>query len=403
MTARGIRPADILLPRVESMERWSVVACDQFTENADYWRRVDDYVGGAPSTLRMILPEAEIGRGDVGERIGRIEETMEKYVREGIFEEHRDAMFYVERGQSGGLRRRGVVCMLDLMEYDYSPESGSLIRATEKTVEERIPPRVAIRSGALLELPHIVVFIDDDKKRVIDALSRGKSGMKKLYGFDLMENGGRIDGWEISEDQKQRLLEDVGELEESTPMLYAVGDGNHSLAAAKALFEKQRAGMSESEWKNLPSRYALAEIVSLHDEAIVFKSIHRALSGADPGAVLAALAPLCARGAGDINWFAGERRGSFSFSDASALPARALQDFLDGYVAANGGRIDYVHGHGALEKLCSGKDTIGFELPDSDKERLFSLVIEHGPLPRKTFSVGRAVDKRYYLESREIR
>jgi hypothetical protein len=386
------------------MEKWSVVACDQFTDDAEYWRRVNEYVGAAPSTLRMILPEADIGRGDVAERIDRIDETMEEYMRGGIFETHRGAVFYVEREQSGGLKRRGIICALDLTQYDYSPGSGSLIRATEKTVAERIPPRVAIREGAALELPHVVVFIDDAKNRVIEPLSTEKSEMKKLYGFSLMEGGGRIDGWEISERQKARLFSDVGALEENTPMLYAVGDGNHSLAAAKALYEKQREGLSDDEWKKLPSRFALAEIVSLRDPAIIFKSIHRALSGVEPELVLRALRPLCESAeTGNIKWMTSGGSGSFSFSDGAALPTRALQDFLDAYVEKNGGSVHYVHGGAALKKLCRDGNTIGFDLPDSGKGELFSLVMERGPLPRKTFSVGRATDKRYYLESRRIR
>ena len=289
----GFYPTDILLPKAADMEKWAVVACDQFTSEPEYWARVEETVGDAPSALRLILPEAELKAADVDARIEKINAAMEDYLCRDLFTTLKDALVYVERTQSDGKVRHGLVGMVDLDAYDFTPGSGALIRATEGTVLERIPPRAKVRRNAAIELPHVMLLIDDPDKTVIEPLTAGAAGREKLYDFELMEGGGRIKGWRLSDAQLDAVADALtglcsdAEMQRkygvsgARPLLFAVGDGNHSLATAKACREEQGDA-------NPLARFALVEVVNNHDDALQFEPIHRVLFGVKPQDVLSA-------------------------------------------------------------------------------------------------------------------
>lgn len=404
----GIAPVDILLPNC-NLSKWSVIACDQFTAQPDYWRRVEENVGSAPSSLRLILPEAYLNECSAEESVARINETMEQYLNQHLFTTQENAMIYVEREITGGGKRRGLVCRVDLEEYDYHPGSQALIRATEKTVLERIPPRVHIREHAPLELPHVMILMDDSARSVIAPLEAHKDEMEKLYGFTLMEGGGRIEGWRLDDASVQRVAEDVAFLRRQTELLFAVGDGNHSLAAAKEIYERDKGRTPREQWADLPSRWALAEIVSLNDPGVVFLPIHRMAFGVDAEQMLEAFGayyPDAIPGEGEghvIRWCCKERGGAITVPHPeAALAVETLQNFLDDYLARHGGALDYIHDVSAVEEMSSQTRCMGFLLPEFPRGSLFPYVKEHGALPRKTFSIGHGRDKRYYLEARAL-
>ena len=408
------RPADILLPKDCEYSKWSVVACDQYTSQPEYWQRVEEYVGRAPSTLRLILPESCLEGPNVETDIMEINNTMSRYLRDGRFVEHPSALFYVERTLDNGKVRRGLMGMVDLEQYDYEPGSSAPIRATEGTVLSRIPPRVAVRKNAPVELPHVMLLVDDPDQT---------SSMQVLYDFDLMERGGHIKGWELTEDQQAQVARALSALadpakfnarygtQDAAVMLFAVGDGNHSLATAKECYERQKRLTPPEHWANLPARYALVELDNLHDASLEFEPIHRLVFGAKPEELLEALTeyyPGAKRGDGDghkLAYVYGETQGVVSVPDPAAqLPVGTLQNFLDWYLARHKGvRVDYIHGEDVVRKLAAQPDTVGFLLPAMGKEELFPTVIRDGVLPRKTFSMGEAHDKRFYLEARKIR
>ena len=411
----GFYPADILLPRGADMEKWAVVACDQFTSEPAYWERVENTVGGAPSTLRLILPEAELKAPDVERRIEKINASMDDYLARGVFETLRDSLVYVERGQSDGKLRHGLIGMIDLDAYDFTPGSGALIRATEGTVLERIPPRAKVRRNAALELPHVMLLIDDPDKTVIEPLSAQSGGMEKLYDFDLMENGGHIRGFRLSDAQTDAVARALAGLctaeamekkygvSDVAPLLFAVGDGNHSLATAKACWEEQRG-------KNPLARYALVEVVNNHDDALQFEPIHRVLFGVEPKDLLAAFRafyPGAYEGKGEghaIEVVYEGYSGFWTVPDPKVqLAVGTLQAFLDEYLKTHGGEVDYIHGDDVTRELGAKPGNMGFLLPAMGKEQLFKTVMADGVLPRKTFSMGHAQDKRYYIEARRIR
>ena len=381
--------ADILLP-AGGFERWAVVACDQYTSQPEYWEEVDRLVGEAPSSLRITLPEVYLEEPDVDKRIGAVNAAMKSYLDGGIFREYRDSMIYVERTLSDGRVRRGVVGAVDLEAYDYRPGAVSAIRATEGTVLSRIPPRVKIRQDAPLELPHIMILIDDPGKTVIPCAPDGEI----LYDFDLMMGGGHLRGSLLGKEAisnlKKALLAIAGERE--NPLLFAVGDGNHSLATAKACYRKE----------NPLSRYALAEIVNIHDPALDFEPIYRVVFGVDPEDLLSrAKAHFQSGTEHPVTCLFGEKRDGFS---VDGLAAGALQDFLDGYLSGReGATVDYIHGEDTVRELSQKPGTVGFLFDGISKSELFPYVEKHGALPRKTFSMGEACDKRFYMESRKIR
>ena len=406
MSNRVFGAADVLLPRVNEMEKWAVVACDQFSSEPEYWARVRRETEGAPSALNLILPEAELGAQDEQERIAQIHAAMRAYLAQGVFEKHERAFVYVERTLVSGAVRRGVVGMVDLERYDYRAGAQAAVRATEKTVVERIPPRMAIRQGAAVELPHVLLLCDDERRALIEPLTLKKDSLPLLYDFELMEHGGRIAGYLVQGGEARALEARIDDYEarcmESSGLCYAVGDGNHSLAAAKACYEAQKAAQDGAQ--DNPARFALVELENIRDDAQVFEPIHRIVTGVEPEALLSALEERCGAAQGHrVAWIAGERRGSVTLSAGiSPLAVGVLQGFLDEYLAAHGGQIDYIHGEDVLERLAQRPDAVGFLLPPMEKGQLFDGVVKDGSLPRKTFSMGHACEKRYYLEARRI-
>lgn len=398
-------PADILLPNVSDMTKWSVVACDQYTGEPEYWRDTEKIVGDAPSTLRLTLPEIYLEEPDVSERIAKIDSNIESYLESGVFREYKNAMIYTRRIQSDGKLREGIVGAVDLEQYDYRRGSSSQIRATEATVAERIPPRLKIRENASCELPHIMILIDDPAKTVIEPLG-GKS-LSKLYDFKFMQGGGSISGYLLDDNAIDGVDNALYELSKKSPMLFAMGDGNHSLATAKEHYEKLKRENPDKDMSNHPARYALCEIVNLHSPALEFEAIHRIVTGVNVGGLMdEMMAALDLRE--DVSKqkigivVNGEVKDMYVHNPLSKLAVGSLQTFLDGYIAAHGGKIDYIHGADVLKNLAKGNDSVGFLLEPMQKSELFGAVIADGALPRKTFSMGHAADKRYYLEARKI-
>lgn len=407
-------PADILLPKVDSMERWAVIACDQFTSDPAYWARVADTVGDAPSTLRLILPEAELGTPQEAAHTQQINENMNAYLKEGLFQEYPDSFVYVERTLQNGSVRKGLVGAVDLDAYDYNAGATSAIRATERTVTERIPPRQRVRRDASIELPHILLLCDDNEKVLIEPVEAVKDTLPKLYDFDLMEDGGHITGWLVSGEAAQSFCDRLTAYTAAcpkkyedlpgAPLVFAVGDGNHSLATAKSCYEELKRNHPGEDLSNHPARYALVELENIHDDAQKFEPIHRVVVDTDPQALLKALEPWCAPGGYPIEWYAGTQSGTVYLDPSrSQLEVGALQQFLDEYLARNPGKIDYIHGDDDLKNLAAQENAIGFLLPAMAKSQLFRGVVADGVLPRKTFSMGHAREKRYYLEGRKIK
>lgn len=411
--------ADILLPKDADMEKWAVVACDQYTSEPEYWAETERIVGGEPSTLGLILPEVYLEDENVGERIDAIHRNMENYLAQGVFAEHKNAFVYLERVQSDGLVRAGIVGKLDLEQYDYRKGSKSLVRATEATVVERIPPRIRIRNGAPIELPHIMILIDDAAGTVVEPLTAKKDSFEKVYDFKLMQGGGSITGRLVDGESAQgvvRALEALGDIDafnskyglsETQPLVYAMGDGNHSLATAKEFYEQLKAANPGKDLSDHPARYALVEIVNLHSEALRFEAIHRIVTGVDTAALMNALTDKLRLSADKaeqritvVN--GSERKELYVHAPLSKLAVGSLQQALDELLPALGGKVDYIHGEDVIERLSQPADAIGFLLPDMGKEELFPTVIVDGALPRKTFSMGHAADKRYYVEARRI-
>ena len=407
-------PADILMPRVDSMEKWAVIACDQFSSQPAYWERVRETAGDAPSTINLILPEAELGTPQEAAHTALINETMAKYLKEGVFQTYARSFVYVERTLESGAIRKGLVGMVDLDAYDYSTGSTSAIRATEKTVVERIPPRMRVRKDAPIELPHILMLCDDHDKVLLEPIAAGKETLPKLYDFDLMEGGGHITGWLVQgkavDDFEARLADYTAHVGEKykglpgVPMVFAVGDGNHSLATAKACYEELKKAHPGEDLSSHPARFALVELENIHDEAQVFEPIHRVITHTDPAAMLRALEDWCAPGGFPVEWYIGQDHGTIYLDKArSQLAVGVLQAFLDQYLADHPGEIDYIHGDADLKELAAQDGAIGFLLPAMEKSQLFRGVIADGILPRKTFSMGHAREKRYYLEGRAIK
>ncbi len=422
-TSLPFKPADILLPQGCDYDKWSVVACDQYTSQPEYWQRVEERVGRAPSALRLILPESSLDGPQVEMDIMDINATMARYVREGRFKTLPGAMIYVERTLFDGRVRRGLVGMADLTGYDYEPGSDALIRATEGVVMSRIPPRVAVRKNASIELPHAMLLCDDPQRTVIEPLGGQTGGMELLYDFELMEQGGHIKGWLLTQAQREQVAGALSALadpaafnarygtQDRPVMLFAVGDGNHSLATAKECYERQRRLVPPERRDSIPARYALCELVNLHDDSLEFEPIHRVVFHTDPAALLDALARRWpgARGGtqGDgpaLRYVRAQDEGTLALPDGAArLPVGALQSFLDDYLMDHPGRVDYIHGEDVAREFAARPGNIAFLLPPLDKRELFPSVIRDGALPRKTFSMGEAHDKRFYLEARKIR
>ena len=424
--ALPFRPAGILLPQNCDLSLWSVVACDQYTSQPEYWQRVEDRVGKAPSALRLILPESCLEGPNVETDIMEINNTMTRYLREGRFRTLPNALIYVERTLDCGKVRRGLVGMVDLERYDYEPGTPAPIRATEGTVLSRIPPRVAVRKNAPIELPHAMLLVDDPDATVIEPLSGRTNAMEPLYDFELMERGGHIRGWLLTREQQVQVAQALTALADpahfqsryglgpdAPVMLFAVGDGNHSLATAKECYERAKKLTPPDQWDSLPARYALCELGNLHDDSLEFEPIHRVVFGVDRENLVEELLrwyPGAFRGTNGqghvLFWTGGGREGTVTVPNPKAqLPVGTLQAFLDDFLVKNpGARVDYIHGEDVARELAgSREDAVAFLLPPMGKERLFPTVIHDGVLPRKTFSMGEAQDKRFYLEARKIR
>lgn len=397
--------ADILLPNGADMTKWAVVACDQYTGEPEYWDNAEKLVGDEKSTLRLILPEIYLEQDGVEERIAKINENIDSYLKSGIFKEYKNSFIYLERVQADGVVRQGLVGAIDLEEYDYHKGSSSQVRATEATVAERIPPRLKIRENASLELPHIMILIDDEERTVIEPLADKK--LEKIYDFELMLGGGYARGYIVPEELHEGIDSALSELKKKCAMLYAMGDGNHSLATAKEHYEKLKRENPDKDLSNHPARYALCEVVNLHSKALQFEAIHRIVTEVDTSDILEKLEEhlgLSNEKSEQGLWvvMGGKRVRKHIHNQLSKLTVGSLQIFLDEYVKANGCKIDYIHGADVLAKLSSAPDSIGFELETMKKEELFPAVVADGALPRKTFSMGHSYDKRYYLEAKKI-
>lgn len=408
--------ADILLPKLDSdgMKKWSVVACDQYTGEPDYWKSVSYTVGNAPSALNLILPEIYLEEPDCEKRIEKINDVMAEYMKNGLFTEYKDCFVLTRRTQANGRLRAGLVGCIDLEMYDYNKGSKSQVRATETTVKSRIPPRVKIRMNAPLELPHIMILIDDPENTVIEPLL--DKDLKPVYDFELMQNGGHLSGAIVSGENADGVLAALDKLAENELkirhwngldkegiLLYAMGDGNHSLATAKECYEqKKRANSPDAEL----ARYALVEIVNLHSPALEFEAIHRVVTGVDADRLVAEMTKELGLADSAEQSFAviiGNEERKFGITKpTSNLTVGSLQAFLDGYLRENGGKIDYIHGEDVVRSLCKEQGSVGFLLPSMAKSELFPTVIKDGALPRKTFSMGHAHDKRFYCEARKI-
>ncbi|MGN0655191.1 MAG: DUF1015 domain-containing protein [Ruminiclostridium sp.] len=415
----AFKAADILLPDIKNMEKWAVVACDQYTGQPDYWERVKNTVGEAPSALNLILPEVYLEEQDVDARIEKIHAAMKEALDNKLFKEYKNALIYIERTQSDGKIRKGIVGMIDLEEYDYRKGSTSAVRATEATVVERIPPRIKIRTGAPLELPHIMILIDDEKKSVIEPCGDFTADKAPIYDFNLMENGGKIKGYLLDEEQQAKVFDALDCLSDNKAfnekyglkdyptLLFAMGDGNHSLATAKEFYEQLKRENPDKDMTNHPARYALAEIVNLHSEALDFEAIHRIVTEVEPEKLMLEMKKALdlSGNPSDQSFTAiigGNEKSYYIHKPSSQLTVGSLQDFLDSYLKENGGKIDYIHGKDVLKQLAANENSIGFILPDMKKSELFPTVIKDGALPRKTFSMGHAEDKRFYVECRKI-
>jgi hypothetical protein len=430
----GIQIPQVYLPKPGTdLTKWAVIACDQFTSQPEYWNDVEKIVGDAPSTLNLTFPEVYLEKPGGEERIKSIQAAMRAYMDQGILQP-REGLVYVERTVDGKTRK-GVVLSLDLEAYDYNKGSSGLIRATEGTIVDRLPPRVKIREGALLELPHILVLIDDPNCTVIEPLQAAKPGLEKLYDFDLMLDSGHLAGYAVNEELENQVVGALRQLakpetfaakynigKDQPVLLFAMGDGNHSLATAKAIWEKAKATVGMDH----PSRYALVEIENVHDEGLEFEPIHRVLFGLKkdlfaelektfganftykPVASAEEMVKLVDNAKGEKQAIGlvggGKSFGVLEIANPSSnLPVGTIQPFIDAFLK-NGGaeKVDYVHGEDVTVKLGSQPGNAGFYLPGMSKSDLFKTVILDGALPRKTFSMGEAREKRFYMEARKI-
>lgn len=425
----AFRFSRILLPsRNIDLKKWAVIACDQYTSEPEYWEDVERFVGDAPSTLHMILPEVYLGSPVEAERVAQSREAMEHYVNDGILEETAPGGIFVKRRFSDGVERKGLMLELDLERYDFSKGSRSLIRPTEQTIVERIPPRIKMRELASLELPHIMVLVDDPQDSLFEALEESTQAREPSYATELMKGGGDLRGYAlVEEDRLERIAAALRNLQAQSAtargdtMLFAVGDGNHSLATAKTHWENLK--RSGSPGPDHPARYALVEVVNLHDPGLRFEPIHRAVFDPPEGMLEELLEKL----GGEHNEVEGAaERLSESMADSEGgaslivcdsereilvkgidlgneIIAARVQGILDEMmVKSPHSAIDFIHGADAAQKLARERGALSVLLPAIARRQLFPYVIERGVLPRKAFSLGEAEEKRYYFEARRI-
>jgi hypothetical protein len=448
LAALGVALPEVLLPaKGVDYAKWAVVACDQYSSERDYWKRVEATVAGAPSTLGLVFPEAYLEDADSEQRIARIQDNMRDYLSRGLLASAGRGLVLVERFTPYEKKPRvGLMLAVDLEAYRYDADSTSLIRPTEGTIVERLPPRMRIRRGAALELPHIMLLLDDPRRSAIEPIYAARTRLPKLYDFDLMLGSGRVRGWQVKEGAALEALADaLGALADPaafearycsvagpgaaggprSPLLFAVGDGNHSLATAKAVWEEIKAARAgEAGLMEHPARYALVELVNVYDEGLPFHPIHRLLSGVGEGELVDALGAYqefeldrfpsaeAAVAAIDAPSDGGHRVACVSPGGAlvitfpkprANLAAGTVQDFLDPFLKAHpGASIDYIHGRESLLALAAKKGNLGLYLPPIEKSGFFATVVRDGVMPRKTFSMGEAPEKRFYIEARRI-
>jgi len=403
-------PTDVLIADKKkdgvavSLEKWAVIACDQFSSERDYWERARGIVGDEPSTLNLIIPEAYLEEIDEEKEIDKISCFMDEYINDHIFREYKDSFIFVERTQPDRRVRKGLVGAVDLEEYDFTGVSAA-IRASEGTVLDRLPPRIRIRRAARLELPHIITFIDDKEGSVIEETAKTADALPLVYDFDLMAGGGHIKGRVVTGKEADKIKEAMRKLHEKNEMLMIMGDGNHSLAAAKVYWDEIKKDLSDGERENHPARRALVELNNVYDPAISFEAIHRVLFNIDAEKFISDFENTAPRGTDYvIEWSTKDKNGEIGIkADCIGDMLTIMQDFIDEYIEGTDTIVDYIHGDDSTRKLAEGDRCVGLILPAMDKSDFFETVEKSGVFPRKSFSVGHAEDKRYYLECRAIR
>lgn len=396
-------PTGIMLPEETLLDKWSVIACDQFSSQREYWERVRAMVRKAPSTLNMIIPEAFLGEADEETEISGIRQASGEYLESGLLRVIDDSFVYVERTLPDGCVRRGLVGTVNLDEYDFTGQAAA-VRASEGTVLDRLPVRIRIRRAVDLESPHIILFIEDKEKTVIEPLSDKADKLPLLYSFELMEGGGHIKGMRVAGDDIASVVDGMRALHDKNGILMVVGDGNHSLAAAKMYWDEIKKSLSDAERDMHPARKALVELNNVYDPSISFKAIHRVVLDIEPAEVLRFLEDAVPKGTDyQLRWVYNGKSGSIGCkAECIGDMLEAVQGTLDRYVSDNGGYIDYIHDEDSVMRLASGDRCFGLLLPSMDKSELFGTVALKGVFPRKSFSVGNPRDKRYYLECRRI-
>ncbi len=399
-----VKAANILIPNENAdLYKYSCVACDQFTGDKEYWQDVDAISKDAFSTYNITFPEIYLNKDD-DKRIEAINKNMVEYLEKGYFKELENAMIYVERTLDNGKVRKGIVLAVDLEEYEYKKGTTSLIRPTEGTIEDRLPPRVKIRKNAPLELPHIMLLVNDESKLLIEQIN--KEQLTLCYETTLMKNGGSIKGYVIGEKEQARILETLKltDCKNGDDVIrLAVGDGNHSLATAKKCWEAIKETLTEAELKNHPARYALCEVVNLHDEALEFEPIHRILYNVDVDKFIKVLENNFDKNGQKITVIIKNQQKDFYISPSHCLTVGSIQNIIDAYLKENGGEVDYIHEAEQVEKNAQADNAVGILIPGLAKSELFPAVLKNGALPRKTFSMGMGIDKRYYFEARKIK
>ena len=422
-----IKPKEILIPKKKDLTRWAVIACDQFTSDFDYWQKTKEYIGKSVSSLNLILPEIYLNDKPES-RIEKINENMRRYLNNNVFKSLGECFVLTARKTAYGNLRLGIVLAVDLEEYSYEKGNRALIRATEGTILERLPPRIKIRENAPLELPHIMLLIDDVKNEIIKPLYEKRKSLEKVYGFKLCMGGGSVEGYKITDTKgvtesflrllnKDTLIKKYGKDEK---FLFAAGDGNHSLASAKAVWNNFKRGLSAKEAENHPLRYALCEVVSLYDEGLKFEPIHRFIKGVDAERFAQGEFPSSRGAAAAAGWLYENdalpgrgllkgkliyngKKTDIGFPSDISLAVSGTDEYIKNYINGSGGEVDYIHGEKDLEKLVKGNaNSVGIVMPSMEKGQLFKTVIESGALPRKCFSMGEAEEKRYYLEASKI-
>lgn len=428
----GVKIPEILLPKNLDVSTWSVVACDQYTQDREYWKNVEKTAAGKPSTLNIILPEVYLNDADKSIRIEKIRGTMKNYIESGIFADAQEEFIYVERKTAYGRVRHGLVCTIDLETYEWKPFSKALIRATEATIVERIPPRMEIRKGAPLETPHIMLLVNDPKHSLVEGTGEKVKAQAPVYSGNLMQNSGSISGWEVCGDENleyvRSTLESLAEsntAEDGSIFLFAVGDGNHSLATAKAVWDEYK--KEHPEDKESRVRYALVEIVNIYDTGLTFEPIHRVIFDVDAERLIADTAEKLngktenLASPEELEKAVKNSKADFGFvylkngkqvytllkTDITDLAVSRLQPALDEFLKAekaNGTKadIDYIHGAQEVFRLGAKENATGILLPPVAKDSFFATINGRGPLPRKSFSMGEADEKRFYLECRKL-